>query len=113
MIGRLRGVESQGEPTHEELLLLLSAKEATIKSLTELVDQLAVRIAELERRQGKDSSNSSQPPSSDVPFTKPAPKRSSRTRSGRRPGKQDGTAGATLKRVEDPDETIRRDPLIC
>jgi transposase len=113
VIGRLRGVESQGEPTREELLLLLSAKDATIKSLTELVDQLAVRIAELERRQGKDSSNSSRPPSSDVPFTKPAPKRSSRTRSGRRPGKQDGTPGTTLKQVEDPDETIRRDPLIC
>lgn len=113
MIGKLRGVESQGEPTREELLLLLSAKDATIKSLSELVEQLAARVAELERRLGKDSSNSSQPPSSDVPFAKPAPKRSSRTRSGRRPGKQDGTPGSTLKRVEDPDEVFRRDPLTC
>lgn len=32
MIGRLRGVGPQGEPTREELLLLLSAKDATIKS---------------------------------------------------------------------------------
>ncbi len=53
------------------------------------------------------------PPSSDAPFTKPAPKRSSRTRSGRRPGKQDGTPGSTLKRVGDPDETFRRDPALC
>lgn len=80
-------MESQDEPTREELLLLLSAKDATIKSLTGLVEQLAARVAELERRLGKDSSNSSKPPSSDAPFAKPAPKRSSRTRSGRRPGK--------------------------
>lgn len=106
-------MESRGEPTREELLLLLSAKDATIKSLTELVEQLAVRVAELERQRGKDSSNSSRPPSSDAPFAKPAPKRSSRTRSGRRPGKQDGAPGSTLKRVEDPDETIRRDPRTC
>jgi hypothetical protein len=54
-------VESQGEPTREELLLLLWAKDATIKSLTGLVEQLAARVAELERRLGKDSSNSSKP----------------------------------------------------
>ena len=54
-------MESQGEPTREELLLLLWAKDATIKSLTGLVEQLAARVAELERRLGKDSSNSSKP----------------------------------------------------
>ena len=105
-------MESHGEPTREELLLLLSAKDATIKSLTELVEQLAVRVAELERQRGKESSNSSKPPSSDTPFEKPAPKRSSRTRSGRRPGKQDGTPGSTLRQVEDPDEVFRRDPQV-
>ena len=106
-------MESRGEPTREELLLLLSAKDATIASLMELVEQLTVRVAELERRLGKDSSNSSKPPSSDAPFAKPAPKRSSRTRSGRHAGKQDGTPGSTLKRVADPDEIFRQDPLVC
>lgn len=113
-------MESQGEPTREELLLLLSAKDATIRSLTGLVEQLSAqveqalsRVAELERRLGKDSSTSSMPPSSDPPFAKPAPKRSSRTHSGRRPGKQDGAPGGTLKRVEDPDRTVRRDPVAC
>ncbi|MGW3626439.1 DUF6444 domain-containing protein [Streptomyces sp. NPDC000880] len=103
-------MESRGEPTREELLLLLSAKDATIAALTALVEQQAVqvaglvaRVAEPERQLGKDSSNSSKPPSSDAPFAKPAPKQSSRMRSGRGPGKQDGTAGTTLKRVEDPD----------
>jgi transposase len=113
-------VESRGEPTREELLLLLSAKDATIAALTALVEQEAVqvaelvaRVAELERRLGKDSSNSSKPPSSDAPFARPAPKRSSRMRSGRGPGKQDGTPGTTLKRVGDPDETFVRDPETC
>ncbi|MCA1694269.1 MAG: DUF6444 domain-containing protein [Actinobacteria bacterium] len=49
------------------------------------------RIAELERKLGADSSNSSRPPSLDAPWAKkPAPKRSSRTRSGRKAGKQPG-----------------------
>jgi hypothetical protein len=47
----------------------------------------ADRIAELQRRLGADSSNSSRPPSSDAPWDKTrAKKRSSRTRSGRNPG---------------------------
>jgi transposase len=127
-------MESEGEPTREELLLLLSAKDTTIKALTELVEQqatqaagsavrieqltaqaeqLTARVVELERQRGKDSSNSSMPPSSDAPFATSAPKRSSRTRSGRRPGKQDNAPGTTLGRVEDPDETIVRDPDTC
>ena len=120
MIDKLCGVESGGEPSREELLLLLSAKDATIAALTALVEQQAVqvaglvaRVAELERQLGKDSSNSSKPPSSDAPFAKPAPKRSSRTRSGRGPGKQDGAPGTTLKRVADPDETFVQDPEAC
>lgn len=113
-------MESRTEPTYAELELLLAAKDATIASLTELVEQistragaLAARVEELERQRRKDSSNSSRPPSSDAPFDKPAPKRSSRTRSGRKPGKQEGTPGTTLRRVEDPDTTIRREPASC
>jgi hypothetical protein len=58
LIDTLRSVESGGESTREELLLLLSAKDATIAALTALVEQQAVqvaglvaRVAELERRQ--------------------------------------------------------------
>jgi transposase len=116
----LLDVESESEPTYEELVLLLSAKDATITALTGVVEQLssrceqlAARVEELERQRGKDSSNSNRPPSSDVPFAKPAPKRSSRRRSGRGPGKQDGTPGTTLKRVEDPDKTVISDPDTC
>lgn len=120
MIATVWGMEFGAEPTREELLLLLSAKDATIAALTELVEQvslraeeLAARVAELERHHGKDSTTSSKPPSSDPPYAKPAPKRSSRTSSGRRRGKQDGTPGQTLKLVEDPDQSIVHDPAAC
>jgi len=52
---------------------------------------LQARVAELERRLGKDSSNSSRPPSSDG-LGKPPARRRER-RGGRAPGKQPGAAG--------------------
>jgi transposase len=106
-------VESAGEPTNLELKLLLAAKDATIASLPALVEQLAARVEELERQRGRDSSNSSKPPSLDLLFAKPAPKRSSRTSSGRKRGKQDGAPGVTLRLVEDPDEIVRHKPGAC
>jgi transposase len=70
-----------------------------------LIATLQVRVAELERRLGKDSSNSSKPPSSDG-LRKPA--RAARRAAGqaedRRPGKQPGAPGAQLAQVEEPDE---------
>jgi Family of unknown function (DUF6444) len=57
---------------------------------------LTQRVAELERRWVGDSSNSSRPPSSDAPWSKkPATKRSSRSRSGRKPGKQPGASSSS------------------
>ena len=67
-----------------------------------VIEQLLERVAALEARMGKNSKNSSQPPSSDNPFTKPSP-RSLRQRSGRRPGKQPGSPGAWLEPRSDPD----------
>lgn len=79
-----------------------------------MVGVLTDRVAELERRLGSDSSNSSRPPSSDAPWSKkPARKRSSRTRSGRKPGKQPGTAGTTRGLSEDPDHVVRLEPDRC
>jgi transposase len=66
---------------------------------------LTQRVVELERQLSADSSNSSRPPSSDAPWAKkPAEKRSSRTRSGRKPGKQRGAFSTSRRLVEDPDE---------
>ncbi|MGH3533109.1 MAG: DUF6444 domain-containing protein [Pseudonocardiaceae bacterium] len=67
------------------------------------------RIAELARRLGQDSSTSSRPPSSDAPWDKqPARKRSSRSRSGRKPDKQPGSASASRSLAR-----TRMRPLRC
>jgi transposase len=51
----------------------------------------------------------SPPPSSDSPFTKPAP-RSLRRKSGRKPGGQPRHPGTTLALVDKPDERLRHEP---
>jgi transposase len=68
-----------------------------------------MEVAELRRRLGLNSRNSSRPPSSDSPFAKPAPK-SLRGKSARKPGGQKGHPGATLAQVARPDETLRHEP---
>ena len=94
---------SGSEPSREELLALIEAQARQIEVLT-------ARVAELERRLGRNSRNSSQPPSADGPA---APARSTRRRSGRKPGKQPGTGGATLGLVADPDEIVDHVPEAC
>src|SRR5450755_4613979 len=78
------------EPTYQELVDLVASQ-------AELIEKLTAMVAELERRLGADSSNSSRPPSSDSPCTKKVAKaRSSRQRSGRKPGKQPGDPGVSM-----------------
>ena len=69
------------------------------------IAELLQRIRDLEARLGKDSHNSSKPPSSDPPFKKPPP-RSRRVRSGMKPGGQKDHPGATRALVEDPEHRI-------
>jgi transposase len=71
-------------------------------------------VAELGRRLGKDSSNSSKPPSSDG-LGKPtrAERRVAERAEGRRPGKQPGAPGAHLAQVAQPDEVIWHAPQQC
>jgi transposase len=88
----------------EQLLVLLAERDRVIA-------QLSARVAELEARLGKNSQNSSKPPSADA-FTKPAP-RSLRKRSGRRPGKQTGDPGVRLEPRPDPDEVVVHTPAAC
>jgi transposase len=79
-----------------------------------LIDTLQARVAELERRLGKDSSNSSKPPSSDG-LGKPgrAQRRADGRAERRRPGKQPGASGAHLAQVEEPDEVAWHAPDRC
>jgi transposase len=94
----------------------LAARDARIAQLGSQVVVLADRVAQLEQRAGRDSSNSNRPPSSDSPYTKTPRKprdRSLRGRSGRKPGKQPGAPGATLAQVPDPDHTVVCAPARC
>jgi len=77
-----------------------------------MVEELRAENAELMRRLGQNSRNSSKPPSSDSPFAKPAPK-SRRRKSARKPGGQPGHPGWTLALVDEPDERLRHEPGPC
>ena len=97
--------ESPIEPSREELVALiqtLSAENAALKA----------RIAELERRLGLNSSNSSKPPSSDG-LKKLARVSSLRERSGKTSGAQPGHDGETLRQVAKPDHVIEHHPPVC
>ncbi len=84
---------------------MLAAKDARIDALLVQVAELTAQVQELVLKLGKDSSTSSKPPSSDGPDRRPRGG-SSRKSSGRRPGKQPGDPGTTLRLVEDPDDRI-------
>jgi transposase len=94
-----------GRPSYDELAALVASQSAEIAALR-------AEVAELKRRLGQNSQNSSRPPSSDSPFVKPAPK-SLRRRSGRKPGGQSGHPGSTLAQISDPDEILRHEPGPC
>src|SRR5436305_14673423 len=97
--------DSPAEPSREELIALIAAQAAEIAALK-------AQIAELERRLGLNSSNSSKPPSSDG-LKKPARVKSLRERSGKVPGGQKGHKGETLRQVTDPDEVVDHYPPAC
>ena len=70
-------------------------------------------VEDLGRQDGRDSSASSRPPSSDSPYKKKGADRSLRERGKRRPGKQPGEPGTTMSLVDDPDERFEFPPAAC
>jgi transposase/uncharacterized coiled-coil protein SlyX len=120
-----RFVPAVGVASWEQLRVLSAEQagvieelEAQVEQFARVVDQLVVRnealtaeVAELRRRLGMNSRNSSKPPSSDG-LDKPPP-RSTRKRSKRRPGRQPGAPGKTLTAVADPDEVVEHRPQRC
>lgn len=112
---RARVVELEAETAQlrESGAAQLAARDAEVEAARAQVAVLVERVEELERRLGKDSSNSSKPPSSDSPYAKKSRDRSLRGRSGRRPGKQPGAQSATLKQSDRPDEAVVRGPVAC
>jgi transposase len=109
-----------GVPSAEELAALPRAELAVrlaeayrlIGELSAQVERLSARMEELERRGRRDSSTSSRPPSSDSPYKK-SKDRSLRERGKRRPGRQPGEPGTTMRLVDHPDERFFYPPAAC
>jgi transposase len=78
------------------LLALIDALQARNRMLEQQNAVLTARVAELERRLGLDSSNSSKPPSSDGPGKPPRRTQSLRKAGQNKPGGQPGHAGKHL-----------------
>ena len=89
---------------------LIAEQAAMLKELKAANAQLVERVAALERAAGRNSGNSSMPPSTDdLPGrTKPVGRRVKG--SGRSRGKQPGAPGSTLAWVREPDEQIAHRP---
>jgi len=88
-----------------------------LAGLNEQVATLAGKLADLEKLLGRNSSNSSKPPSSDPGSAKSArpenANRAARRALGRNQGKQPGAPGTTLARVVDPDVVRTHRPTRC
>ena len=87
--------------------------EELIASLRRQIAALEAEVADLRRRLGQDSSNSSKPPSSDGLAKKPRNAGSLRDVSGKASGGQKGHKGGTLRQVADPDCVVRHEACVC
>jgi transposase/uncharacterized coiled-coil protein SlyX len=94
----------------ERLCTQLDRQQQQLRTQQEMIASLTERVKELEDQLAKDSRNSSKPPSSDPP--KPKPK-SLRSKSGKKPGGQEGHPGNTLSVVEEPDHVLVHYPQEC
>ena len=101
------GLESA---SREDLLVLVGLLQRQNEELAAANERLTARVAELERRLGRNSSNSSMPPSSD---TFGGPQKKPQVKSGRKRGRQPGAGGSGLSMVACPDVTEDHVPAAC
>jgi transposase len=113
LVATLRASNARLREVIESRDAQLAAANAALETAEARMAALSERVAELERRLGKDSGTSSRPPSSDSPYKKKPRDRSLRGRSGRKPGKQPGAESSTLRQVADPDEIVVCAPAAC
>lgn len=93
-------------------VVLAQEQSELVREQAATIVRLEADVRELKRQLKLNSRNSSRPPSTDSPFTKPAPK-SLRGKSGRKPGGQPGHSGSTLEMVTNPDKIRRHEPKRC
>src|ERR1039457_2491143 len=99
-----------------ELTAQVAAVLAVVAERAALLGALRAEVAALRRQAGRDSSNSSQPPSQDGPAAKAQAKAKSGPRGARprRPqGGQKGHPGASRAWTARPDETLAVEPGTC
>ena len=103
------------QPSYDELAAQNAELLAVVAGQAELIESLRSEVAALRRRVGRDSSNSSQPPSQDSPAAKAKSGQRDRRRArpGRPQGGQKGHPGAGLQMVARPDETRVIEPGLC
>ena len=102
------------KPSYEDLAARVAELLAVVAEQAALIESLRAEVAALRRQAGRDSSNSSQPPSQDSPAAEAKARAGSRrTRPGRAQGGQKGHRGASLTRVARPDETRVIEPGFC
>ena len=129
--------ESPVPPSYGELAALVAAQAGQLTEQATLIEAMRVELASLRRQVGRDSSNSSQPPSQDGPGAqaKARAERRSRRQGGgdepdaggedtstgeagvagrkRKPGGQRGHRGSGLARVADPQHIRPVEPPAC
>jgi hypothetical protein len=110
-------VPTTPEPSYEELAALVVELAAQLERANGRVEALEAEVAALQARLGKDSTNSSSPPSADSLAAKGKRKatRSQRVRSAdRKRGGQPGRTGSGLSPTQDPDRSERvASPAAC
>ena len=88
----------------QKLMERIDALEKLVEQQAAVIAAQSAKIAELEKRLNKNSSNSGKPPSSDG-LSKPPRTNSLRQKGRNKSGGQPGHKGETLKQVQTPDKT--------
>lgn len=99
---KLNGIDI--DSSLKEMETILACENDLSPALRSMIGVLILLVKLLSHRMGLNSHNSSKPPSSD-----PNRFKSTRKRSGKKPGGQKGHPGTTLTQIEEPDEV----ELIC
>lgn len=128
--------ESPVPPSYGELAALVAAQAGRLTEQATLIEAMRVELAALRRQAGRDSSNSSQPPSQDGPGAEAKARAEKRARGQgagdgpdagqdattgragprakkRKQGGQRGHRGSGLARVADPQHTKPVEPAAC